>query len=142
MTALRRFIRDLGQRLAGTYYEGPTPPPRLEQEVRLFAATCRDATVDDWKQFSIRLAEAAYCDGFNRGLEWAERLWPGPADDPEVLAEAAQHNWSLPEERLRQAEQQPSPIAGMHPREVVRLQHQLARAGARIVPLKPDPPRR
>jgi hypothetical protein len=133
VTALGRFIRDSIDKLQRRYYEGPEPPPRLEQEVRIFAATHRDATVEDWKAFATKLAENAYRDGFTRGDQWAHRLWPGPEHEPEMLAEAAAHNASLPEERIRRLEQQPSPIEGIGAREAARLQHQLHRAGARLI---------
>lgn len=136
MTAFGRFIRDSIDRLQRRYYEGPEPPPRLLQEVRLFAATHRDATVDDWKEFATRFAENAYRDGFTRGQEWAHRLWPGPEHDPEMLAEAAAHNRTLPEERIARLEQQPSPIEGIGAAEAARLQHQLHRAGARLIPIE------
>lgn len=133
MTALGRFIRDSIDRLQRRYYEGPEPPPRLEQEARIFAATHRDATAEDWKEFATRFAQNAYRDGFTRGQEWAHRLWPGPEHDPEMLAEAAAHDWTLPEEGLRLLERQPSPIEGIGAAEAARLQHQLHRAGARLV---------
>lgn len=139
MTPLQRFLRDTFDRLRKRYYEGPEAPPRLEQEVRLFAATHRDATVDDWKEFATRMAQNAYRDGFTRGLEWAHRLWPGPEHDPEVIAEAAAHNWSLPEERLRLLEQQPSPVEGIGAADAARLQHQLHRAGANLINLDRSP---
>lgn len=136
MTALGRFLRDTLDRLQRRYYEGPEPPPRLEQEVRIFAATHRDATVDDWKEFATRFAQNAYRDGFTRGHEWAHRLWPGPEHDPEMLAEAAAHNRTLPEERIALLEQQPSPIEGISAADAARLQHQLHRAGARLIPVE------
>lgn len=150
LTPLQRWLRDLIDWLCRRYYEGPEPPPRLEQEVRLFAATHRDATTDDWKDFATRLAQNAYRDGFTRGDQWAHRLWPGPETDPEFLAELALHQHTLPEERIHQLEQQPSPVLGMSAAEAAHLQHQLHRAGARIVivegpigsPTRPFYPRR
>ncbi len=136
MTALGRFIRDSIDRLQRRYYEGPEPPPRLEQEARLFAATHRDATADEWKEFAIRFATNAYRDGFTRGQEWAHRLWPGPVDDPEMLAEIAAHDWTLPEDRIARLEQQPSPVEGISAADAARLQHQLHRAGARLIPVE------
>lgn len=137
MTRLDRFLRNLWERLRGRYYEGPDPPPRLAQEVRLFAA--RDPTPEQWREFSARFAENAYRDGFARGLEWSERLWPGPSVDPDELArELAAYNWALPEEHVLAAERAaaaPSPLAGMTALQAAELQHKLAHAGARIVPL-------
>lgn len=135
MTPFQRFCRKLYERLRDRYYEGPDPPPRLHDEVRVFAALNPQATASEWKDFAARHADVAYRDGFTRGLEWNERLWPGPAEDPEVVAEREAHAFSLPEHYLQQLERQPpSPVQGMAPDDALRLQHQLARAGARLVP--------
>lgn len=134
MTPFQRFLRNLVERVRKRYYEGPEPPPRLAQEVRVFAALHPQATADEWREFAALHASIAYRDGFTRGLEWNERLWPGPDEDPEVVAEREAHGFSLPEHYLQQLERQPSPVAGMSADEAIRLQHQLARAGARIVP--------
>lgn len=134
MTPLQRFLRNLVERVRKRYYEGPEPPPRLAQEVRVFAALHPQATAEEWKDFAALHASIAYRDGFTRGLEWAERLWPGPAEDPEVVAERLAHDFSLSESYLQQLEQQPSPVVGMTADDAIRLQHQLAHAGARLVP--------
>lgn len=138
MPALQRFLSRVAEKLAGRYYEGPSTPPRVHDEVRVFAALHPNATAEEWATFARRHADIAYRDGFTRGLEWAERLWPGPAEDPEVIAEREAHDFSLPEYYLQRLEQQPeSPIDGMSNDEAMRLQHQLAHVGARIVPIKP-----
>ncbi len=137
MTKLQKLLRDWFDRWRGRYYEGPEPPPRIDQEVRLFAATHREATVEEWKAFATRIAQNTYRDGFTRGIEWNERLWPGPADDPEVLAEAARHNWSHAEQRILAIENQPSPIAGMNAQAAAALQHSLG--NARVVALDRQP---
>lgn len=68
--------------------EGPEPPLRVAQEVRLFRALHPGATADEWEQYATRHAESAYRQGYIRGFEYNERFWPGPADDPELLAAA------------------------------------------------------
>ncbi len=140
MTALRRWLRNYLERWLGRYYEGPEPPPRLVQEVRLFAALHPHASPAEWKDFAARLAQNSYRDGFIRGEEWNERMWPGPSTEPELLAEAAPYNWSYPEERLLQLERAPSPIVGMTAAQAAELQHQLAHVGARLVLAEPNRP--
>ena len=141
MTPLQRFLRNVVDRIRKRYYEGPEAPVRLGQEVRLFVLHHPDATIEEWKAFAKRLAENSYRDGFTRGLEWNERLWPGPATEPELLAEMNRHDWSYPEDRLRQQEAAPSPVAGLTAGQAAALQHDLARAGARLVPLETIEPR-
>ena len=142
MTALGRFFACVAEKLAHRYYEGPEPPPRLHDEVRVFAALHPQASTHEWKDFAARVADNAYRDGFARGHQWAERLWPGPSQDPEVLAEQRAHDFSLPAWYLQQLEAQPSPVQGMTAEQAARLRHQLAHAGARLVPLEPARPQR
>ncbi len=144
MTPLQRFLRNLVERVRGQFYEGPEPPPRLAQEVRVFAALHPQATAEEWRDFVTLHVSLAYRDGFTRGLEWNERLWPGPEEDPQVIAERQAHAFSLPEAYLQSLEQQPSPIEGMTLEQAHRLQHQLDRVGAKLVPdpIHPYPQRR
>lgn len=95
MTRVGRLIRNLLERLAGKYYEGPAPPRRLYEEVRVFRAMYPLASPDEWQAFALRLAQGAYQDGFIRGREWEERAWEGPEVDPEDLLEATNDDWSL-----------------------------------------------
>lgn len=97
MTRAGRWLVRQLERLLGRYYEGPTPPRRLAEEARLFRVMYPCAGPDEWEAFAARLAASSYRDGFVRGFEWNERDWSGPADDPERLAEATAHDWSLAE---------------------------------------------
>lgn len=101
MTRAGRLIRNLLERFLGRYYEGPSAPRRLGEEVRLFRVFYPMATAEEWEAFAARLACNAYRDGFVRGYEWCERDWKGPSIEPEVLAELQSHDWSLAEQDPR-----------------------------------------
>ena len=99
MNALARFFRDALERLAGSFYEGPKPPPRLRDQVLLFRLTQPAATVLDWCDFAVGMVEAAYRDGFVRGLEWRERdLADKPTDDDLRAADEVMNSWRLADE--------------------------------------------
>lgn len=104
MTRAGRFLRNLLERLLGRYYEGPHPPRRLAEEVKLFRIYYPGATAEQWSRFATRLASNAYEEGFVRGYEWQERGWDGPVDDPEQLLELEAHDWSLAEQNPTVAE--------------------------------------
>jgi hypothetical protein len=95
MVPINRLLRNLFQRLRGTYYEGPEAPSRLGQIVEVFAASRRRATRRQWIEFARSLAEEAYRSGYVRGYEWAERDLDrrDPAIDPEALAAVEGHEW-------------------------------------------------
>lgn len=95
MTRLARIVRNLLERLLGRFSEGPDPPVRISEEVRLFAALHPDATSADWISFTTRFSQRQYRDAFVRGWEWSERFWPGPIDDPAVLLAAESEQVSL-----------------------------------------------
>jgi hypothetical protein len=97
VTRFARFLRNLFERLLSRYYEGPNPPRHIGEEARVFRILNPRATPREWEDFAKRHAENCYRSGFTRGYEWQERDWPGPAEDPEVLAEAMEHDWSLAE---------------------------------------------
>ncbi len=137
MTWIRRKVRDLLQRLFGSYYEGPDVPPRLGADVRWFRALYPHASPDDWQTYVQRALANAYRDGFTRGLEWNERLWPGPSVDPDELArELKAHNWMPREPGEVQIVKPPEP-GELSAEQEHRLRHQLAHAGAKLVPLEP-----
>jgi len=85
----------LVEKWLGRYYEGPEPPRRLGEELRLWAALNPDVDRAAVVGYAACLVDAAYRDGFVRGYDWQERGWTGPGVDPEALAEAAAQDWSL-----------------------------------------------
>jgi hypothetical protein len=95
MTRLGRLLRNLLERILARYHEGPEPPRRLAEEVRLFRVYYPRATPEQWAQFATTIAQNSYRSGFTRGYEWQERGWEGPPIEPEVLAEIQAHDWSL-----------------------------------------------
>lgn len=97
---LRRWWRKVKDLWSGTYYEGPTPPPRLLDEVRIFMVLYPNASKQQWMEFSTKHAANSYRSGFVRGHDWVERGWEGPPpdEDRERLLEAEMHDWSLAEE--------------------------------------------
>lgn len=150
MTRAGRFFRNLVERLLGRYYEGPPPPRRLEEQVRLFAVYYPRATRAEWTEFATRIAATAYRDGFVRGYEWQERGWEGPRIDPEVLAEERSHDWSLAEQHprlqevLAQGIDPRDPLAGIDEDRRVEFLDELGRrAGTyRVVVSPPERPPR
>ena len=97
MTRFSRFLHRLVERMLGVYHEGPEPPRRLAEEVKLFRIYYPGATPEQWAAFAANLAANSYRSGFTRGYEWQERGWEGPAIEPEQLAEIQAHDWSLAE---------------------------------------------
>lgn len=97
LTPIARWLRRLWQRAFGTFYEGPSAPPRLRQMVRIFEEQHPFATRADYLDFAAKHAEEAYRTGYVRGLEWSERdveRAPEPVD-PEQVLEEERHGWSL-----------------------------------------------
>lgn len=95
-TRFKRALRRWLEWLLGQFYEGPEPPPRIEQSVRAFAALNPHATVQQWMDFSVANAQEWYRSGHVRGLEWAERDLDrrDPVTDPEHLLDKRRHDWS------------------------------------------------
>lgn len=90
-----RWLRNLIEKFLGRYYEGPDPPRRLTEELRVWLYINPDADRSTVEGYVALLLESAYREGFTRGYEWQERDWPGPAVDPELLAELEQQDYSL-----------------------------------------------
>ena len=86
MTRLTRLIRKLLERLLGVWHEGPEPPVRLREQVRLFRHMYPNATPAEWEKYAVRLAESSWRDAFIRGFEWNERCWPEPNVDSAAVA--------------------------------------------------------
>lgn len=116
---LMRWIIRLCEKLIYRYYEGPDVPPRVTEELKLWAGLNPDADRTAAIGYACCLLEAAYRDGFTRGYEWQERCWQRPAVDPEALAEIQSQSWSLADEnwrarRILQAGHDPDdPLAGV-----------------------------
>jgi hypothetical protein len=87
MTPVMRFLRNAGERLFGTFAEGPEPPRRLRAIVELFARANPGATVAEWVEFAAGHAGTSYQLGYVRGCERTERLGPD-WEDPDDAAEA------------------------------------------------------
>lgn len=99
MTRLARIFRNLLEKWRGTFYEGPSAPQRLAEQVTTFALMHPTATREQWAEFTTRLAVGSYRDGYTRGFEWAERdLDRLDYGDPERLAELDAHDfdWHAP----------------------------------------------
>jgi hypothetical protein len=87
---LGRKLRDLAEKTAKIFYEGPHPPQRLTDAVRHFATIARSQT--EWRQFAAIHACEAYKTGYVRGLECLERQLDG---DPSILLEEIRHDWGF-----------------------------------------------
>lgn len=99
---LKKKFRKYQQKRKDTYYEGPKPPPRLVEEIKLFAIMNPLATPTEWERFTVGITTSAYKDGFIRGYEWLERGWDcKPSEEDERVAEAMQHDWSLADSHPR-----------------------------------------
>ena len=94
MVPVARFLRNTLEKLLKRFYEGPHPPDRIGEEVRLFRAIFPLATPGDWMTFAQGLAENAYRSGFTRGEERAERD-PRHLEPDLRLIDAQTHDWSL-----------------------------------------------
>jgi len=102
MVPLKQFIRNVMQRLGGTFYEGPDAPQRIADAVRHFASHKVYVSHDEWLYFATLHAQECYKTGYIRGLEWAERDLDrrDPTTDPDVLLANAEHNWGMQEDSI------------------------------------------
>jgi hypothetical protein len=99
MTPVARLFRNAIEKLLGRFYEGPSAPERLSEQVVAFAVMNPGATREEWAIFATRLAVGSYRDGFTRGFEWAERdLDRLDLGAPERIAELDAHDfdWHAP----------------------------------------------
>jgi len=139
MTRLGRMFRNLLERFLGRYHEGPEPPRRLAEEVRIFRHLFPLADARQWEELAVELAGRSYRDGFTRGFEWCERSWEGPAVEPERLAEAQAHDWSAGDANPVVRElllREPDPLTA---RQVRDLEEAAADAIARGIPFRAAP---
>lgn len=134
-TLLARFLRDLWERIRGTFREGPDPPPRLAEEVRLFRCLAKEApTEEEWEAFAAGLADRAYRAGFVRGYHWLERSWDGPPVSPERILELEAHHRHLAVD--------PAVLADpMSARDVHVFHERIARAAAAGIDVHLEQPR-
>lgn len=95
MTPLGRIVKRLAEGVAGTWYEGPEPPARLDALVVEFANQNPNATRQQWGDFARRLAAIAYRAGFQRGFEHVEReVEPGfQRLPPDLVADREDPDW-------------------------------------------------
>lgn len=120
---LKSLLLRLSDKLTSRLYEGPEPPKRLRERVKLFKLYNPDATAEQWERFSLTLATNCYREGFVRGYEWQERDWKGPAVEPERLQELQDQDWSLAESHegwgdvLRRGYDPRSPLAKLSPEQ-------------------------
>jgi hypothetical protein len=101
MSRAGRFFRKILELILGKFHEGPEPPRRLSEEVRIFRALHPLATEDDWIRFTTKFAENTYREAYLRGYQYAERFWPGPPDDPAAILAAQQEQISLIDQHPR-----------------------------------------
>lgn len=116
LTPVGRFLRNLGEKLAKRFYEGPEPPERIARYAEEFAILHPGATRAEWVRFATGLGQTFYRSGWTRGFEWTDRDLDrrDPLVDPDRLAHAMGHDWEwggggpvgapddvVPEERSR-----------------------------------------
>ena len=68
-----RLLVWFAEKLALRYYEGPEPPRRIAQQVRMFAELHFRVNADEWVQFATQLGEECYRSGYMRGVERSVR---------------------------------------------------------------------
>ena len=119
MTPLAKFVRNVVQRAAGVFHEGPNAPERLGEQVLDFANENPKATRKQWADFARAMASQAWREGFVRGWEHGERDPDPPWKNlpPELVADAHDPDWrwspalgpdlALPEEVPEELEQAP-----------------------------------
>jgi hypothetical protein len=73
VTALRRLLIRVLERLLGRYYEGPEPPARAGEVVLEFCRLYPRATRQQWIDFVVEHSRLMWREGYVRGFEWAER---------------------------------------------------------------------
>jgi hypothetical protein len=131
------------EKALGRFYEGPEPPPRLTEELKLFRVMHPLATPAEWEAVAARLIVNAYRDGYVRGFEAMER---DPSQRGEVegaLLLAQREDWSLAAADPRIARilatgrDDADPLAGVPPDE----QHAFLEALARRYGVVPEPVR-
>lgn len=96
MTPGGRLLRNVVQRLANVFYEGPEPPSRLYQLCDDFMQSAPEASPTAWSLFAKALAREAYQSGYTRGWEASQRdpeQMPANGMPPELIADAGGIDW-------------------------------------------------
>lgn len=120
---LKLKLGRLIDRFRDSFYEGPDPPARLAERVRLFRLYYPKATAEQWASFALQFGSNCYREGFTRGFEWCERGWEGPAIPPEQAAEMLAQDWSLADSNpdwnrmLTMGYDPHDPLAGISPEQ-------------------------
>jgi hypothetical protein len=98
-SALKHALLVLLDRLTESLYEGPVPPKRLAERVKLFKLFNRDATPKQWEAFALAFARNCYREAFERGYRWQANAWKTrPVDMPaEQFREMLGQDWALAE---------------------------------------------
>lgn len=100
---LLKVFRRLVDRIFRRYYEGPPPPRRLSEELRIWVALNPGLPNAVLVGYCQLLIDSAYRDGFIRGLEWRERGWASLDGSLDQLAEIARQNASIADTNPRAA---------------------------------------
>jgi hypothetical protein len=96
MTPVAKFLRNVGEKLFGRFYDGPDAPEWILHLVDKFTQHYPKATRGEWALFSARIAAESYKAGYVRGFERSERDPEGmtsPAVPPELLADLSDPDW-------------------------------------------------
>jgi len=94
VTPFGKFVRKVGEKLVGKYYEGPELPDRIRDMVVEFANDHPRATKGDWVDFATALLSETYEAGWLRGYERDARTYDWRPDiAPEVLADMLDPTW-------------------------------------------------
>lgn len=119
MNKAKLFIRQLADRWLGRAYEGPDPPRRIVDEVKMFQVCYPNATAEQWQRFAVRFGENLFRDGFTRGYQF--RTLEG---EPGVVLEDlnAPHDWApsddpLMAEVIEELSGPNDPLRGVSPEE-------------------------
>lgn len=125
VAAARGIFRRLAHRRARA--RAVQPPLRLRDEVEVRLASSRGWTREDWAEFTARLAENAYRDGYARGVEDSARAKLGiPATSPEAFGWSIWDSPTMQKVRARGADLS-DPLAGVPEDQAVELLEAMAR---------------
>lgn len=139
---LTQWVDGLAERWLDKRYEGPEPPRRLTDEVRMFRVVHPTATPRDWAEFAAKHGRNCYRDGYVRGYEYKIREDDPDTSEAELLDNDAKHDAWAPSDDpemnqvLVQMFSEEDPLGGATPderREFNKMIKELQDAG---VPLE------